>query len=97
MKIRFDTTLERDIDLLIMEEFVSNEDFVAAYSAQQISQRAHEDPALKDRCAEFVALFAATMGDTDCSVVKPQYFKDGQRCLAVVEKAAELMLAYMKK
>ena len=27
MKIRFDTTLERDIDLLIMEEFVSNEDF----------------------------------------------------------------------
>ena len=27
MKIRFDTTLERDIDLLIMEEFVSNTDF----------------------------------------------------------------------
>ena len=27
MKIRFDTTLERDIDLLIMGEFVSNEDF----------------------------------------------------------------------
>ena len=27
MKIRFDTTLERDIDLLIMEEFISDEAF----------------------------------------------------------------------
>lgn len=70
---------------------------LAAYSAQQILQRAHEDPSLKDRCADFVKLFAETLGDTDCSAVRPKYFQDGQRCLAVVEKTAELMLAYMKK
>ena len=31
MKIHFDTTLERDIDLLIMEEFISNEDFAKIF------------------------------------------------------------------
>ena len=31
MKIQFDTTLERDIDLLIMEEFVSDKDFARIF------------------------------------------------------------------
>ena len=31
MKIQFDTTLERDIDLLIMEEFVSDEEFAQIF------------------------------------------------------------------
>ena len=31
MKFQFDTTLERDIDLLIMEEFVSDKDFAQLF------------------------------------------------------------------
>ena len=31
MKIQFDTTLERDIDLLIMEEFVADKDFARIF------------------------------------------------------------------
>ena len=31
MKIQFDTTLERDIDLLIMEEFVADKDFAQIF------------------------------------------------------------------
>ena len=31
MKFQFDTTLERDIDLLIMEEFVADRDFAQKF------------------------------------------------------------------
>lgn len=64
---------------------------LAVLSKTSIDQRAHEDPSFKTKCAELVALFEKSLGNTECLDLKEKYFVSEKRCLETVRKAIMLM------
>ena len=70
---------------------------MAAISAAKIELRAHEDPNFKAVCSEFVKRFQNELGGVLCDDLKPRYQQEGKRCLAVVERAVDLVEAYIRQ
>lgn len=60
-----------------------------------VEGRAKETEGFWDACAELVARFEAKLGHCDCSVLKPENFKDDVRCVMTVEAAAEVLEAFI--
>ncbi|MCL2565822.1 MAG: C-GCAxxG-C-C family protein [Defluviitaleaceae bacterium] len=51
---------------------------------------------MRDRSAAFMKDFMALYGSDLCNVIKPLHFKDGVRCLSVVETACDLIKKHME-
>lgn len=64
---------------------------VAAFGRQMVVDRAHAVPELKARCAAFVDRFEREFGSIMCADLKEHHYKDGKRCLGLVERAGALM------
>ena len=52
---------------------------------------AHESPVLKEAAAHYVSRFTEVFGGTLCKDLTPQWKKEGERCLALVQKNADLL------
>lgn len=57
---------------------------------------AHDNVEMREKIKAFVEEFAQAAGSELCREVKPEYFQEGRRCLAIVELAADLLEQYMK-
>lgn len=64
---------------------------VAALSSKKINGRAHATEGFRDACGDFVKKFEESLGSTECAVLKKKYFREGERCIDVVEKGLELL------
>ena len=56
---------------------------------------AHETPAFRALCAEYVALFREAMGGTDCRELREKYFEPGKGCVRAIEKNAVLLSEFV--
>ncbi|MEG0804634.1 MAG: C-GCAxxG-C-C family (seleno)protein, partial [Pygmaiobacter sp.] len=70
---------------------------IAALGKRNIATTAHETAGFQDTCAELVSRFRQELGALDCTELTVRYKKDTTRCLAVVERAAELLEEFCKE
>ena len=61
-----------------------------------VTGRAHSTEGFKENCAALKVKFEAKLGGTLCSELKERYFTPEQRCLAVVELAADVLEDHLK-
>lgn len=62
---------------------------VAGLGHLMVESRAHETPGFREACGALCGQFEAALGNTACSQLRPQYFKENVRCLEVLENAAD--------
>ncbi len=72
---------------------------IAAISKMVVTERAHATEGFKELCEEYVNCFREAMGHTDCAPLKEMYFDEegGGRCIAAVEKAADLFETFVEE
>ena len=70
---------------------------IAGLGKLVITERAHATENFGALCAEYVEEFRKAMTSTECSVVKPVFFKEGVRCLNAVQTAADVFEAFAEK
>lgn len=70
---------------------------LAVLGYMNVDGRAHATEGFKDLCANFVAKVEQECKCIDCSVIKPQFFVEGQRCLGAVIRIGELLEEYIKE
>ncbi|MDO5111536.1 MAG: C-GCAxxG-C-C family (seleno)protein [Clostridia bacterium] len=70
---------------------------LAIVSKNVVEGRAHATEGFKDKCAGIVERMENEFGSLNCADIKPKYFKEDTRCLEVVEKASDILEAYMKE
>ena len=57
---------------------------------------AHDNEEMREKIKAFMAEFAQAAGCEVCREIKPRYFQEGQRCLATVELAADILEKYLQ-
>lgn len=62
---------------------------VSALGKMTVAERAHATPDFKETCGAFCNCFTQTMGGTQCSQLRPQYFQEGIRCAKLLEATVE--------
>ncbi|MBR0139926.1 MAG: C-GCAxxG-C-C family protein [Firmicutes bacterium] len=70
---------------------------VGAIGKMMVTDKAHNCPEEREACKEFVALFAETFGDTNCSYLVEKYKRPDIRCAILVEEAQKLFENFMKE
>ncbi len=61
-----------------------------------VRENAHGTEGFKDQCAALKADFEARLGSIECQVLKPRYFNESERCMAVVEQACAALEARLE-
>lgn len=56
---------------------------------------AHDNVEMREKIKAFLAEFAQATGSELCRDIKPKFFQEGQRCLATVELAADILEKYL--
>ena len=69
----------------------------AVISKKLVATKSHDCEELKPTMIAFVERFREVCGGTDCSVLKPLHFKEGQRCLEMVELGEKVLDDFMAK
>lgn len=69
---------------------------MAVYGKLTVKERAHATEGFKDNCAALKAAFEAKLGSTFCKELKEQYSTPEERCLRVVELAADVLDAHLR-
>lgn len=57
---------------------------------------AHDNEEMREKIKAFMAEFAQAAGCEVCREIKPRYFQEGQRCLATVKLAADILEKYLQ-
>lgn len=70
---------------------------VAGLGRMSVEGRAHVTPGFKENCGALCARFEAALGGTDCTELKPRYFKPDVRCLELLEKATDCFEDFVKE
>ena len=58
---------------------------------------AHDNVEMREKIKAFIEEFTQATGSELCREVKPKYVQEGQRCLATVELAADILEKYLTR
>lgn len=64
---------------------------LATLSVMFCEEKAHDTPELKQICKDYFAAFEKKYGSRICTELKEKYHSEDDRCLKVVEMAAEVL------
>jgi C_GCAxxG_C_C family probable redox protein len=64
---------------------------IAVIGIMFIKEKAHENSRVKDLTAEFIKRFDNELGTRNCKLLKDKYRNDDDRCLKMIETAADIL------
>ena len=70
---------------------------VAIIGRLAVTDCAHNTPGFGPLCGEFVQQFIDKLGSDQCADLTPRYRTEAERCVAVVEHAAQLLEEHVHK
>lgn len=68
---------------------------IAALGKLRVNDRAHTTPGFSEECAGLVAAFEGKAGSSQCSRLKPRFFREEKRCLEMVEIGCQALEEYL--
>lgn len=68
---------------------------VAALGVRKMGRRAHETDDFNKECGELAQAFRETLGDVNCSELKPIYVDQKLRCLKIVLAACDMLESHL--